>query len=300
MSRSGTRRIWSTTLAIWASPVRSWARPPAVLALVAGPVLRGAGAVPRLMSAGAAGAGEEIVVADAVDDGAGGVAQHHHAVGVDDLRIAQFHHRRGAARRGRAGAGCGRAPPPDRRGPAVNGRAVQCARPPVPRSARGSGRWCRRGRGPASARRRWGTPGRRRRAARPHRRCRMQNAEWNGPPTLSPPGPPKGSVSPRPGASGALSACSVGMLSRPDPGSGGGTSGRCSQEAGRGTVLQIRTLARPNAAGRPAPDIERSIYQHMASAWPAAQGTVAHPTQGGTWIAIHRDKVVSFIDGDTA
>ena len=142
-------------------------------------------------------------------------------------------------------------------------------------------------------------------AAAPHAHtaaaeCRMQNAEWNGPPTLSPPGPPKGSVSPRPGASGALSACSVGMLSRPDPGSGGGTSGRCSQEAGRGTVLQIRTLARPNAAGRPAPDIERSIYQHMASAWPAAQGTVAHPTQGGTWIAIHRDKVVSFIDGDTA
>ena len=42
-----------------------------------------------------AGAGQKVVIADRVDDGAGGIAQHHHVLGVDDLLIEHLHHRRG-------------------------------------------------------------------------------------------------------------------------------------------------------------------------------------------------------------
>ena len=38
---------------------------------------------------------EEVVVADRVQDRAGGIGQHDHAVRVDDLLVQQFHHRRG-------------------------------------------------------------------------------------------------------------------------------------------------------------------------------------------------------------
>jgi hypothetical protein len=40
-------------------------------------------------------AGQEVVVADAVDDGAAGVGQQHHAVRVGDLLVQDLHHRRG-------------------------------------------------------------------------------------------------------------------------------------------------------------------------------------------------------------
>jgi len=41
------------------------------------------------------GAGQEVMVADRVDDRAGGVAQHHHRVAVDDLLEQHLHDRRG-------------------------------------------------------------------------------------------------------------------------------------------------------------------------------------------------------------
>ena len=41
------------------------------------------------------GLAEEVVVADGVQDGAGGVGEHHHAVRVDDLLVQHLHHRGG-------------------------------------------------------------------------------------------------------------------------------------------------------------------------------------------------------------
>ena len=61
------------------------------------------------------GAREKVVVTDRMQDGAGGVGQHHHAVGVDDLLMQHLHHRCGVvvqaqvalARDGQVGAAQG-------------------------------------------------------------------------------------------------------------------------------------------------------------------------------------------------